>query len=276
MVAVGFTRPDGLAILAVRQGPAEFRLQRYTLKGQLEASLASLPRKGGAAWPANGCVSACALSSPDGYTDVWGIVGGEMQVVGNGGGRPHKLHVKGSGHPSCVPLTWWDDSTVLANCVAAGGAGGTTQLWLLSTNGGPPTPLTNAAGSASGNGDIQGAWQANGAVYITQVSFNQCPNVPSGPGGLNIVRLGQGGSTAAITIRGSTHNVSTVVATDGSRLLVLTQTQCPGTSSLLWINPSTGATQVAVNAPGNEVGVIAAVPFGNGPTAITSGQFSSG
>ena len=89
---------------------------------------------------------------------------------------------------------------------------------------------------------------------------------------MSIVRLSQGGSTAAITIPGSTKNVSTIVATDGQRLLVLSQTQCPGTSSLLWLNPSKGSSQIAVTAPSNEVGVIAAVPFGNGPTAVSNGQ----
>ena len=273
VVAVGFTRPDGLAILAVQSGPAEFHLQRYTLTGRLQASLASLSHKAGQVWPSDGCSSACALSSPDGLTDVWGIAGHEMQVLDNAGGKPHKLHVKGSGHPaSCVPLTWWDDSTVLANCAASGGASGTSRLWLVPTAGGSPTPLTDPAGSPSGSGDLQGAWQAGGAVYITQATFHQCQNAPSGPGGLNIVRLSQGGSTAAITIPGSTKNVSTIVATDGQRLLVLSQTQCPGTSSLLWLNPSKGSSQIAVTAPSNKVGVIAAVPFGNGPTAVSSGQ----
>jgi len=85
---------------------------------------------------------------------------------------------------------------------------------------------------------------------------------------MDIQPLGQ----AAITIPGSTNNFSTIVATQGQRLLVLTQTQCPGTSSLLWLNPSTGHSQIAIEAPGTEVGVIAAVPFGNGPTAVTSGD----
>jgi hypothetical protein len=271
VVPLGFTRPDGTAILAVSEEPAKLHLQRYTLTGQLQASIASLPRKAGETLAPNGCASACALSSPDGLTDVWGILGRGMQVLYNNGSKPHMLRVKGSGHPSsCIPVTWWTDTTVLASCVASAGQ---SQLWLVPAAGGPSTPLTAAAGSPSGDGNIVGAWRAGGAVYVTQTSFHQCPSAPSGPGGLDIVPLNQG-TSAAITVPGSTHNVSTLVATQGSRLLVLTQTRCPGTSSLLWFNPSTGHSETVLTAPASEVGVIAAVPYGNGPTAVTSGDNS--
>ena len=267
VVPFGFTRPDGLAILAVSEGPAKFRLQRYTLAGQLEASLASLPRRAGETLAPDGCESACALSSPDGLRDVWGIVGEGTQVLSNAaGGKPRRMHVNGGGHPSsCMPLTWWNDTTVLVNCAASAGQ---SRLWLVPVAGGSPTPLTAAAGSPVGEGDIVGAWQADGAVYLTQMSLRQCQGAPSGPGGMNILPLGQG----AITVPGSTGNYSTIVAIHGKRLLVLTQTSCPGTSSLLWLNPSTGRSQMVLTPPASEVGVIAAVPYGNGPTAVTSGN----
>jgi TolB protein len=268
VVAIGFTRPDGKAILAVRQGPAEFRLQRYTLTGQLEASLASLPRKAGETLPSASCTTACALSSPLGLTDVWGILGDGMQVLGNGGGKPHNVHVKGSGHPmSCMPLTWWNGTTILANCTAAG-APAMQQLWLVPADGSAPSALST--GVVATQGGISGAWLAGQTTYVTSATSRQCASAPSGPGGLDILPLGQG-TNAAIMIPGTTHNFSTIVATQGKRLLVLTQTQCPGTSSLVWFDPSTGHSQTVISAPANEVGVIAAVPFGNGPTAVTSG-----
>jgi hypothetical protein len=264
VVALGFTRPDGTAILAVNEGPAKFRLQRYTLTGQLQASIASLPRKAGETLPTDGCGGACALSSPDGLRDVWGIAGEGTEVLSNAGGKPRRVHVQGSGHPSsCMPLTWWNDTTVLVNCAASAGQ---SRLWLVPVAGGSPTPLTAAAGSPVGEGDIVGAWQADGAVYLTQMSLRQCQGAPSGPGGMNILPLGQG----AITVPGSTGNYSTIVAIQGKRLLVLTQTRCPGTSSLLWFNPSTRTSQPVIPAPAGQVGVIAAVPFGNGPTALTN------
>ena len=269
VVAVGFTRPEGQAILAVNVGPAKFRLQRYNLTGQLEASLASLPRKGGEAWPADGCTGACALSSPDGLRDVWGIAGDEMQVLGNGGGKPRKPKVKDSGHlQSCVPLSWWGDTTILANCADASLPAGATALWLVPVDGSDPTALT--AVTAAGTGHIDDAWRTGQSTYVTSATSSQCPSAPSG--GLAIVPLGQG-SSAAIKIPGSTGNVSTIVTTQGERLLVLTQTSCPGTTSLMWFNPARGASQTVIGAPSSEVGVIAAVPFGNGPTAVLNGQY---
>jgi hypothetical protein len=268
VVALGFTRPLGTAILAVSEGTAKFHLQRYTLTGQFQASIASLPRKAGEILPSHGCSAACALSSPDGLRDVWGIVGEGTQVLSNAGGNPQRVHVSGSGHPSsCMPLTWWNDTTVLVNCAAAGGK---SRLWLVPVAGGAPTPLTAVAGSPVGGGDIVGAWQASGAVYVTQTTFRQCQGAPSGPGGMNILPLGQG-ADGAITVPGSTGNYSTLVGTYSTRLLVLTQTSCPGTSSLLWFNPSSHRSELVIQAPANQAGVVAAVPFGNGPTAVANG-----
>jgi hypothetical protein len=269
VLAMGFTRPDGLAILAVREGPVEFRLQRYTLTGQLQASLATLPRKAGEVLSPDGCASACALSSPDGLADVWGVAGDGMEMVSNAGGKPRRLHVPGSGQPSsCMPLTWWTETTILASC-ASPGVPVEQRLWLVPEYGSAPSALTQAVDAAQGG--IDDAWLARQTTYVTMTTASQCAGAPTGPGGLDILPLGQG-TSAAIMIPGSTHNISTIVATEGKRLLVLTQTQCPGTSSLLWFNPSTGHSQMAIRAPGGEVGVIAAVPFGNGPTAVTDGD----
>jgi hypothetical protein len=271
VVAIGFTRPDGQAILAVNQGPAKFRLQRYTLAGLLQGSLATLPRKAGETLASNGCTSACALSSPDGITDVWGITGDGMEMLSNQGGKATRPHVQGSGHPSlCMPVTWWNDTTVLASCPDTSLPDDASRLWLMPDNSAQPTALT--AATAAGDGRINGAWLAGQTTYVSMVTSHQCPSAPSGPGGLDILPLGQGPS-AAISIPRSTHNVSTIVATEGKRLLVLAQTSCPGTSSLLWFNPSTHRSLPVILAPAGQVGVIAAVPFGNGPTAVTDGDY---
>jgi hypothetical protein len=272
VVPVGFARPLGTAILALRQGPAEFHLQRYALNGQLETTLAWLPRKLGESLGWNGCASgtACAISSPEGLSDVWGVAGREMQVLSNAGGKARRLHVQDSGlPPSCVPVSWWNDSTILADCAVGDLTDDTSRLWLVPEDGAAPTALTPPA--AAGAGHIEGAWVA-GQTYVASVTSEQCPSAPAGTGGLDIVPVSQG-TNAAITIPRSTGNFSTIVATQGKRLLVLAQTQCPGTSSLLWFNPSTGHSQMVITASSNEVGVIAAVPFGNGPTAITEGEY---
>ena len=194
-----------------------------------------------------------------------------MEVLSNAGGKPDKIRVQDGGHrSSCVPLTWWDDSTILADCGVAGLPDDAAGLWLVPASGSQPTRLTTV-----GDGPIEGAWLAGQTTYVTSVTSRQCSGATGGAGGLAIERLGQG-SSGMVTIPGSTGYVSTVVASLGERLLVLAQTSCPGTSSLLWFSPSTGTAQLAWRVPPNEVGVIAAVPYGNGPAAVTNGQYSSG
>jgi hypothetical protein len=80
-----------------------------------------------------------------------------------------------------------------------------------------------------------------------------------------------GGSLQRISVRGTTNNHASVVSASDGRLLLLTETNCPGSSSLLWVNPSTGATQTLLSAPAGQAGVVAAAPYGLGPTAIGVG-----
>src|SRR5260370_12589001 len=100
-----------------------------------------------------------------------------------------------------------------------------------------PTDLAPPSGSPSGTGFETGAWTAGGHVYLTQTSTTQCPGAATGPGGLGVLAVGQGGSVARVAIPG-THKHDNVVAAVGGQLLVLAQTSCPGTSSLLSFSPS--------------------------------------
>ncbi len=266
VAAVGFTRPDGFNILAVRQGQDKYRLERYNLAGAYQATLSTLPRPAGQ----QGAAEGNALSSPDGDTAVWGISGDEMQLVSNAGGLIRRLHVPGSGTPpSCTPISWWSSHTILAYCNVAGSPGA-GRLWLVPTGGGASTGLTGISGSASGSGDLTGAWQSGGKVYVTSTTAAVCKTAASGPGGQQILRL-QGGAETPVSVPDSMNNHSTIVAGVGGRLLVLAQTSCPGTSSLIWFNPSTSAVQTVLTAPATEVGVVAAVPYGSGPAASTDG-----
>ncbi len=277
--AVGFTRPHGQNILAVRQAHNKYQLQRYDLRGAYQATLGTIAHRGDQpAWGLASCGSGCnALSSPDGDTAVWGVAGDEMQLVGNRGGLISKLHVPGSGKPpSCVPLSWWNSTEVLADCgVAAASASGNdaSQLWLVPTDGAQPTALAPVSGSASGSDDINGAWQAGSAVYVTSTSAAQCPNAATGLGGLDVLSVSQGQSTSPVTIPQTTGYHAAIVAGVGSQLLLLAQTHCPGTSSLLWYYPAKHTTQTLLAGSAGQVGVIAAVPYGNGPTAFTEGSF---
>jgi hypothetical protein len=271
VTVVGFTRPDGLNILAVNETATAFQLERFNLEGTYQATIGSLPVKPGVTpnWP--DCGMDCgALSSPTGLYAIWGVDGDEMQFLSNAGGPViRRLAVPDSGSPSsCVPLTWWNADTVLASCYAPDSV--SRELWLVPTDGASPTALTNPSGSMSGGGLETGAWQAAGAVYVNATDFAQCPSAASGPGGLALDSV-SGGSLQPVSVTGTTNNHTSVVSALDGRLLVLAETSCNGSSALLWLNPSTGATQTLLSAPASEVGVVAAAPFGLGPTATGVG-----
>ena len=265
VTALGFTRPDGLNILAVRQKQDKYLLERYTLAGTHAATIGTLPRPAGA----TDVLQGNALSSPLGTTAVWGVSGHEMQLVSNAGGLIRRLRVPAGTPPSCTPISWWTGQTVLAYCNVAG-APEAGRLWLVPAGGSAPAALTGVSGSPSGVGDLSGAWQAGGSTYITATTSAQCQSAASGPGGQQILQL-RGGGESKVSIPGSTNNHASVVAGVGQRLLVLAQTSCPGTSSLIWLNVSTGTARTVLTAPAaGEVGVVDAVPYGSGPAATTN------
>ena len=200
---------------------------------------------------------------------VWGASGDQMQLVSNAGG-PHalirRLPGRGSGpRMSCVPIGWWQADTVLASCAVSAPQSAARQLWLVPDNGSTAQPLTAApSGTAAGTGVDTGGWQAGGQQYTTQTTSQQCSSAAPGSAGLAILRLA---SNAPVAVPGSTGNYNAVLASARDRLLVLAQTGCPGSSTLLWLNPATGATQTVLSAPTSQAGVIAAVAYGAGTPA---------
>jgi hypothetical protein len=253
VTAVGFTRPDGLNVVAVSQTATAFQLERFNLQGAYQKTIGSLPVKPGITPNWRYCGTFCgALSSPDGLTAVWGVTGDQMQLVSNAGGLIRRLDVPDSGSPpSCVPVTWWNADTVLASC-AVTGERDASRLWLVPDDGTTPTALTGASGSPSGMGILIGAWRVAGAVYANTTDFTECQSAASGPGGL-AVATASGGSLQPISVGGTTNNHTAVVFAADGRLLLLAETSCPGTSELLWLNPSTGATQTVLSAPASAV-----------------------
>jgi TolB protein len=264
VTVVGFTRPNGLNILAVAQTNARYRLERFNLAGTYQATIGTMPRTASATVPPR----FNALNSPDGTIEVWGVDGDGMQVVGNRGELIRKLRMLGTSSPkSCTPISWWSASEVLAYCGAAGqpGAG---RLWLAAVEGGQPTALTGISGSPGGQGLLTGAWQAGGQVFVTSRTSSVCQGAPSGPGGQQILQVSSGGTEAGVRVPASTNNYASVVAGVDGRLLVLAQTSCPGTSSLISFNPATRTVQTLLTAPSTEAGVVSAVPYGSGPAAM--------
>jgi hypothetical protein len=273
VTAVGFTRPDGLNILAVNQTASAFQLERFNLQGAYQATIGSLPVKPGVTRSWQDCGEGCgALSSPTGIYAVWGVTGDEMQLLSNAGGPViRRLAVPNSGSPpSCAPLAWWNANTVLASCsVTADPAA--SALWLVPANGSPPTALTSPSGIAEGSGVVIGAWQAPSGVYVSETNAQQCSGAASGPGGLALATVSGGSLRPVSDVAGTTNNHTSVVSAVDGQLLLLAQTSCPGTYSLLWLNPSTGTTQTVLSGPTSQVGVLAAVPYGNGQVSISGG-----
>jgi hypothetical protein len=266
----GFTRPDGTNIIAVARIPktsgppstsGTLKLQRYSLTGQLQATLTSHVIGRGQPVGTN-CQQYCgAVGSPDGTSVVW-TDGGSLQLIANAGGLVRDLPVPGEGagqKPACAPIRWSDAQTVLADCTGPSGR----RLWLVPASGATPTALTpKLAAAAPGVGPAADAWQVSGTVYVDQVVDSSCTQAASGPVGAAILAVRPGGSLAGVDVPGSHGTFDTALTAAGSRLLVLSSTRCPGTNSLLWLNPVTGAAQPLLTSPAGEIGVVAAVPFG--------------
>jgi hypothetical protein len=190
-----------------------------------------------------------------------------MQVLSNAGGQVKKLHVPGSGKPpSCEPISWWNEQTVLASCAAGSPGSGATGLWLVPADGTAPTVLAVGSGSAgTGAGYNIDAWQAAGQDYVVQTTAAGCS---SGGLGAEIARATSSGSVTPDAIPNSTGDHNTIIGSMGSRLLILAQTSCPGTSSLLLFDPAKDSAQTLLSAPASQQGVIAAAAYGEHPATF--------
>ncbi len=142
---IGFTRPDGLAILlATRSGAGDVSLARLSPDGTTQLTYPS-------AFATVGGFSGGFLSAPDGLQLVLGATGG-LAVVENDGKVAAQLPVPGAGG-ACTPVRWWSAGVVLAEC---------DGLWLIPTSGASPTVLATTRG-AMGPED---AWSLDSAVYL--------------------------------------------------------------------------------------------------------------
>lgn len=234
----GYTRPDGLNILATL-GLQQTRIVRLNLRGQQQAVLARGQ-------------NLSAVQSPDGTTLAVSATGG-LTLVSNAAGLIRRLPVPGdAGAQGCVPVRWWDSSTILARCMAKGDLA--FRLWLIPAGGGAATALT-AQRSGHGTdpyGDV-GAWRLQSGLYLQ--ALGAC-------GTVFIARQAPDGSLTVVNIPGAKGNNNSIVTAYGPKLLVQAQTGCPGSNSLLWFNPGTRAVQMLLKAPEDVIGAFDEVPYG--------------
>lgn len=244
---VGYTRPDGLAVLAASSlvSPPEDQLARYSLSGGLEKVLFTQKTTGNGIGfvgigqaPPNPDGTAIALTVvPDG-----GPAAGHTVLVSNAGGVIRRF----TSADSCLVVHWWTASQLLTeNCAG-------NRLFVTPVSGASPVPLTPATASPAAGSPYrfpEDAWQLAGHVYV-QLSGPAC-----GTGSLAVIR---GGRLANVPVRTDDRG-ATIVAASTSRLLIVAE-GCMRSSGLLWFNPADSA-QVQVLGPNQGMGVLGLVPY---------------
>jgi TolB protein len=238
VTAVGYTRPDGLNILAEEGTPtsldSKITLLRYNLAGQLQKALATVTGLGQVAYqPAGAEIAAGSLRG--------------LELISNQGGVIRSLPVPGARN-GCGAVRWWSAGTILASCSTPGSAG--PRLWLVPASGAAPAALTPArTGHGFDFGDFN-AWQLPSGLYLD--GFGAC-------GTLVIGRQPTRGPEQMVSVPGSASSV--IVTATGSRLMVERINGCSPGTSLVWFNPATRALTIAIPAGHNQHGVVGVVPY---------------
>jgi hypothetical protein len=235
---VGYTRPTGQQIIATTlTNSGGTMIGRYSMTGRLMKKLTVTSNGAG------------VISAPDGATLVAATARG-VELISNAGGVIRSLPIPGTAANTCQPVRWWSASAVLATC-GSNASNPANRLWVVPVNGARPTALTPQRSPSSRDLADLDAWQISGGLYLQA----------AGPcGTVQIFRQAPNGSISLITPAGTTGNdwIGTVY---GSRMLLNAQTGCPGSRSLLWYDPRTKAEQWLMRTPGNEIGVMSAIPY---------------
>lgn len=245
--AVGYTRPDGLNILAEKgnlgTGTSAITLQRYSLTGKLQKSLASVK---GLALLAGGSGVPSAPYNSAGTQLAAGTTNG-LELISNAGGVIRKLPVPDVTE-GCSAVRWWSKNTVLATCSVTGEAG--PRMWLVPASGAKPTAQTPArTGSSFDLGDFN-SWQLSSGLYVD--GLGAC-------GTLVIGRQPAHGKEQMVKVPGASSAL--VVNATRSKLMVERINGCMPGISLVWFNPATRALKVAIPVGKNQEGVRDVAPY---------------
>jgi TolB protein len=237
VAAVGYTRPDGLNILAEKSTRSSFTAQRYGLTGKLQKSLATFKFFDGIVYSSDG-------------TELAGGTSNGLELISNAGGVIRKLRVPGV-NADCNAVRWWSSRTVLASCSVTNEPG--PRMWLVPASGARPTALTPVR-TASGFdlGDFN-AWKLSSGLYV-DVQEGAC-------GSLVIGRQPAHGKEQMVNVPGS--GSSLIVNATSSTLMVerMGINPCTPGRSLAVFNPATRKTTVAIPVSHHQIGVTAVVPY---------------
>ena len=239
--SLGFTRPDGLAILlATRSGAGADSLTRLSPTGTAQLTYPS-------AFTRVGGFSGSFLSTPDGLQVVLGAAGG-LAVVKNDGRVVAQLPVPGA-RGACSPVRWWSAGVILADC---------DGLWLIPTSGASPTVLANTQGAVQ----PENAWPVGSAVYVQ--ATGAC-------GSQFLAKLAPGGTVTQIAVpRVNNSDNIYAIGDHGNRLALQATLSCDGPGatsrpgpSLLWFDPAANAITVILGPPLNGGFVTDAILYGS-------------
>jgi hypothetical protein len=235
----GFVQPAGdqLVIGTIPlsgKAPTSFLL--YSLAGRRLRTLVTVPA----------LISGLAYSPSGGQVAVGNGPG--LELLDAGGRLIRMLPIRAGAGASCAPIRWWSARVLLADCLtslrAARGRSVYARLWLVPVNGGTPALLNRASGASASD-----AWRLTSGLYAQGRRSDLS----------DLERLKAGGGAVVVRVPGSRWG-SLVYGATRSRLLVQ-RNAFEGSSSLVWLNPATGAVTVAIPASPGVYGVIWVVPF---------------
>jgi hypothetical protein len=224
---LSYTVPTGQQLLSSTANAKTATVARYSQAGALVKTLVTESSSFASGLPLT------VRYSPAG-TELGVAAPNGLLLVSNAGGVIRKLPVPGTDtRIGCIPVRWWNTSTVLASCLPA--STDTERLWLVPVSGAKPsalTPLRNPAKAPNDYGDID-AWRLPSGLYLQ--SLGAC-------GTLELNKQAANGSVTRVTVPGMSDS-PVVVTASGARLLV-EQLGCDGVGGqLAWYNPATKAEQ---------------------------------
>jgi hypothetical protein len=233
--ALGYTRPDGLNIVAEKLTGNTAQLRRYSLTGKLQKNLATV----------TALTAGEVAYSSDGAELAVGTATG-VDLVSNSGGVISKLRVPKAAE-GCTVIRWWSSATVLASCFAKNEPG--PRVWLVPASGARPTALTPTRTSGFDLGDFN-AWQLSSGLYVD--GYGAC-------GSLVIGRQPAHGAEQQVNVPGA--GSSLIVNATKSALMVERINGCMPGVSLVWFNPATSKMTVAIPDHRHQYGVQQVVPY---------------
>jgi hypothetical protein len=242
-----YTRPKGKAVLLSKSNDIDSppSLKRVDLAGndQLTYPVAQFGSKFGPDF----------LSTPDGTRLVIGTETGGLAVMGNDGKGIKTLPVPGQGY--CTPTRWWDKEATVTVADCHDPDFKDSRLWLVPTDGGTPTALTQP--NSGQEGEIMGAktaWLLPQGTYVQALGacgYRFLAKRDDVSGKLNKVSVPNVDDHESVDVLGVYHG----------HLELQASLSCGDGEALLDYDPAAGTSTVLLGPTVNGGGVIDAMVY---------------